>query len=126
MCVCVSVCVLWLSIRIRSTTLSARCVDHIDETLLVLNTTASTTALFALLLLLFDLRSLTLDFTGTSQRTVLFTAEQTQTHVNLAALFQSAQRFLVQHTTLSVENQVLFVHIFGFGDESLDREREMK
>lgn len=111
--------ILSLGIRVGSTTLSSRSIDHIDETLLVQNTTTSTTALFALLLLLFNFRSLTLDFTGTSQRTVHFTTKQTQTYVDLAALFQSAQCFLVQHTTFGIQNQFLFVYIFSFSDEVL-------
>ena len=56
--------------------------DNVDEATIVLNATSSASRLLLFLLLLLHFGGLSLDFAGTSQRTVDFASEKTARHLD--------------------------------------------
>merc|ERR1712243_72247 len=90
--------------------LSAEGGDDVDEATIVLNTTSGTARLLLLLLLLLHFGRLSLDFTGTSQRTVDFASEKTARHLDGGQLAQAtgSERLLLdERRSIQVEDLVL-------------------
>merc|ERR1711887_105262 len=71
--------------------LSAESGDNVDEATVVLNATSRPSRLLLLLLLLFHLGRLTLDFAGTSQGAVDFASEESSVHLQRAQLGEPAR-----------------------------------
>ena len=57
--------------------------DDVDESAVILNSSSGSAGLLLLLFLLLDLGGLTLDFAGTSERTVDFASEKTTRHLDV-------------------------------------------
>ena len=73
--------------------LSAESGDDVDEATVVLNATSRPSRLLLLLLLLFHLGRLTLDFAGASQGAVDFASEESSVHLQRAQLPAGGKEF---------------------------------
>lgn len=93
--------------------------DHIHESLLIQDASSGTATLLSLLDLLLHFRCLTLHFTGTSQRTVHFTTQQSGGHLDLTAVGQTVKRFIVQNVATGEDQLVFDWKAFGRCDELL-------
>ena len=88
---------------------SAWSTDGVDESSVVLQTTLSTAGGLLLLLLLVHLRGLTLHLTGTSQRTVDLTTEQSEGDINVGAIGETLANELIilKRATIVVQDLLL-------------------
>ena len=93
--------------------------DHVHESLLVQDASSGTATLLSLLDLLLHFRGLALHFTGTSQRTVHFTAQQSGGHFDLTAVGQTAERCIVQNVATDEDHLILDWKAFFGCDELL-------
>ena len=115
-------------IRIRTAT-SAKGLNDINESPIVLHPTLSSSGLLLSLLLFLDFRCLSLHFTGSGQWSVNFTTSESDADINIFSVSQFRADyllFLIERTTTTVEDLFFSWNIFGAFDKNLIKDKNRK
>ena len=108
-------------VSIRSPS-SAKSLNNVDESSVVLHSALSSAGLLLFLLLFLHFGCLSLHFTGSGQRSVHFTASEAQTYVNIVSILElrgvNALVF-VKRSTTTIEDLIFIWDVFGAFDKKL-------